>query len=47
LRGLADFLFKVLANVSKHTFSKDVYERYVNELGGRKAPRLKKLLEDI
>ena len=36
LKGLADFLRKVHANIAKNVFSKDVYDRYVNEFGGRK-----------
>ena len=47
LKGLSDFLNKVSANMAKFTFSKDVYDRFVNDFGGRKPVKHKKLLEDI
>lgn len=47
LRGLAEFLSKVHASISKFTFGKDVYEKYVTEFGTRKPKSTKKLLEDL
>jgi hypothetical protein len=48
LKGLGEFLAKVHANLAKNVFTKDIYDNYVAEFGGRKVPRHnKKLLEDV
>lgn len=39
LKGLAEFLKKVHANISKHLFNEGSYQRYVSEFGGRKQVR--------
>ena len=41
LKGLAESLKKVAANLSKYPFNKEIYEKFVNDLGGRK--QVKKL----
>jgi len=38
---------KVNINLHKYTFTQSTYERMVNEFGGRKVPKSKKLLEEI
>jgi hypothetical protein len=47
LHGLADFLKKVNANVNKYLFTMETYNKLVEEFGGRKPVKSKKLLEDI
>ena len=47
LKGLAESLKKVAANLSKYPFNKEIYERFVNDLGGRKQVKKLKYLEDI
>lgn len=47
LKGLAEFLKKVHLNIDKYTFTEETYIKYVNEFGGRKVPKSKKLLEEL
>ncbi len=47
LKGLAESLKKVHANLTKFPFNKEIYERFVNDFGGRKPVKKLKLLEDI
>jgi hypothetical protein len=47
LKGLAEFLKKVIQNIGKYVFTEETYLKYVNEFGGRKAPKIKKLLEEL
>jgi hypothetical protein len=47
LKGLAESLKKVAANISKFPFNKEIYERMVNDFGGRKQIKKMKLVEDI
>jgi hypothetical protein len=47
LKGLAESLKKVHANLQKFPFNKDIYEKFINDFGGRKQVKKLKLLEDI
>lgn len=47
LKGLADSLRKVEANLSKFPFNEEIYNRFVQDYGGRKQIKKTKLLEDI
>jgi len=47
LKGLAEFLKKVHLNIDKYTFTEETYYKYVNEFGGRKVTRAKKMLEEL
>ena len=47
LKGLSEFLKKVYLNIDKYTFTEETYMKYVNEFGGRKAPKTKKLMEEL
>lgn len=47
MKGLAEFLKKVSLNINKYAFNEETYFKYVNEFGGRKPPKSKKLLEDL
>ena len=47
LKGLAESLKKVHANILKFPFNKEIYEHLVEEFGGRKQVKKLKLLEDI
>ena len=47
LKGLAEFLRKVHLNIDKYAFTEETYIKYVNEFGGRKALKSKKLLEEL
>lgn len=47
MKGLAEFLKKVHANISKHLFNEGSYQRYVSEFGGRKQVRQQKLLDEL
>jgi hypothetical protein len=47
LKGLAESLKKVSANLSKFPFNEEIYTKFVNDFGGRKQVKKLKLLEDI
>ena len=47
LKGLAESLKKVQLNLEKFPFTKDIYDKMVEEFGGRKQAKKRKLLEDI
>lgn len=47
LKGLADSLRKVEANLTRFPFNKEIYEKFVEDFGGRKPVKKTKLLEDI
>lgn len=48
LKGLVDSLRKVDANLSKFPFNKEVYDKFVLELGSRKQTKSRvKYIEDI
>ncbi len=47
LRGLSEALKKVAQNIVKFPFNEEVYNKFVNDFGGRKQVRKQKLLEDI
>ena len=47
LKGLGEFLRKVHLNIDKFTFTEESYLKYVNEFGGRKGPKAKKLMEEL
>jgi hypothetical protein len=34
-------------NIDKYTFTEETYYKYVNEFGGRKVTRAKKMLEEL
>lgn len=47
LRGLVDSIKKVDANLSKFPFNKEIYDRFVQDFGGRKQVKKLKLVEEI
>ena len=47
LKGLSESLKKVAANITKFPFNKEIYERFVNDFGGKKQVKKLKLLEEL
>ena len=47
LKGLSESLKKVAANLSKFPFNKEIYDKFVNDLGGRKQVKKQQYLLDI